>query len=193
MICFNCDHFLRYNSNMQNGICDVKYTPVTEETSCLYDVPQKVCIPIEVIKQYTDQEWITIEKIGLLNVTEYQKHKKNIPPVNFMWWLSSKGMDSIEAERRVMEVYESGYVLYCGSDVTYMDEIRPLLTLAEDSIKLEIGDKFYFKGYCWTVIFENNALCDESIGRKAFKRDGSTDEYTSSDIATFLNEWIKGE
>lgn len=131
-----------------------------------------------------------IEGITLLSVDDYKEFKKNIPNINDYWWLRSPYADSGHCAALVND---NGDVDYYYVDLGYA--ARPALYISNpESVDMEIGDKFDFGGHSWTIISDNYALCDESIGRYVFRHDWraeNADTYEASDIKAFIEDWYE--
>ena len=106
------------------------------------------------------------------------------------WWLRSPGTSDFTA---AFVAGEYGDVYDSGIDVDEEFGVRPALQISNlQSLNLEIGDRFDFVGYEWTVISENKALCDDVIGNLAFRKDWEAKDancYEQSDIKKYLEDW----
>ena len=75
--------------------------------------------------------------------------------------------------------------------------VRPVLTLENiDSTSFEIGDTFEFRGYIFTIISKEYALCDEGITTMAYRSEEGVEnanDYESSDIKAYLEKWFNCE
>lgn len=134
---------------------------------------------------------LDVQGITLLSIEEYKKHKRHITPIDCVWWLRSPGCRSWLAAY----VGSSGIVNSNGDDVDRdLIAVRPALQVANPkSASLKIGDKFCLFGYEWTVISKELALCDEVVGKHAFREDWQAEDandYEQSDVKRFLEEWL---
>lgn len=132
---------------------------------------------------------IQIEEVTLLSREEHKAAIKYIPAVNFDWWLRSPGYDQISA---VYMLYD-GSLLYSGVD-NDCGCVRPALRICNPYSSLIPGDKFDLAGHVWTVISDELALCDESVGETSFRFDTNASDanvYEKSDIRIWLENWAK--
>lgn len=132
-----------------------------------------------------------IEGITLLSIDEYKEAGKAIPPINFRWWLRSKDYD-----RGVYSVRMMGNVPCIWADAPDSDMVvgvRPVLVLKPAGLK--IGEHFSYKGYHWTYIGKNRAICATTMTRMAFRADSGApdaDDYEKSDVRDYLMNWLFG-
>ena len=113
------------------------------------------------------------------------------------WWLGTKGLGDGTTDSDTTYV---AYIMNLGKeDCTGLPAsndtigVRPALEF--ESSDLEVGDKFEFGGYTFTVISDEYALCDVAITAMAFKEDYSEEnpnQYSNSDVKKFLDEWYNG-
>lgn len=134
---------------------------------------------------------LDIQGITLLSIEEYEAYRPYIGPAGYTWWLRSTGNYSAYAAC----VGSRGYVDSYGQVVGYNDiAVRPALQITNlESANIKIGDKFCLFGYKWTVISKELALCDEVVGKHAFREDWQaegTNDYEKSDVKRFLEEWF---
>lgn len=132
---------------------------------------------------------LVITDVTLLSIEEYEANKDSIPPIFECWWLRSPGSDS----SNVANVYDDGYVN--DDNVDYDNNVRPVvaLRLPESGISnLNVGDKIEMAGHTWTILRDGLALCDDVVGRAAFRKDWKAKDanvYEASDIKKWLQEW----
>ena len=132
---------------------------------------------------------LAITDVTLLSIEEYEANKNIIPPIHDCWWLRSPGSDS----SNVANVYDDGYVN--DDNVDYDNNVRPVvaLRLSESCISnLDVGDKIEMAGYTWTMLRDGLALCDDVVGRAAFRKDWKAKDanvYEVSDIKKWLEKW----
>ena len=140
-----------------------------------------------VIKESQD---IQIKEVTLLSREEYNANIDLIPPANGWWWLRSPGSRQ----------YYAAFVDICGSlnYYSYVSDdrggVRPALRICNPYSSLVPGDKFDLAGHVWTVISDELALCDESIGETSFRFDTNASDaniYEKSDIRIWLENWAK--
>lgn len=141
------------------------------------------------------QQWIAkeielnIESVTLLSLEEAEKVPQNIRAFKEQWWLCSSGF----IDRNAACVYgEYGYVSVGGIDVEREIGVRPALKFNLESTNLQIGSKIKVFGYNWTVISDKLILCDDIVGKSAFREDCEADyanEYESSDVKKWLENW----
>lgn len=132
---------------------------------------------------------LVITDVTLLSIEEYEANKDSIPPIFECWWLRSPGSDS----SNVANVYDDGYVN--DDNVDYDNNVRPVvaLRLPESGISnLNVGDKIEMAGHTWTILRDGLALCDDVVGRAAFRKDWKAKDanvYEVSDIKKWLERW----
>lgn len=128
--------------------------------------------------------------ITLLSKEEYLEHINLISNiVEVWWWLRSPGLIQSCAS----------YVDLDGSRrYNYVDGgsgcVRPVLVGNLKSSNLERGAKFNLAGHIWTVLNDELALCDESVGRTCFRKDwkaSDANNYDTSDIKKWLYNWAE--
>lgn len=126
---------------------------------------------------------IDVVGITLLSKEEYLQAKEYIPFTKRTWWLCSPGnLDWTAA------CVDGGYVYYGG--VSNGLGVRPALKI--NNPNLSLGDKLEFASHKWTVISDSTALCDDIIGRCAFRTDWEPEDandYEASDIKYWLENW----
>lgn len=141
------------------------------------------------IKKYITKELdIDIKGITLLSIEEYEASRPYIRLGDNNWWLRSPSAYNDCA----------AYASSCG----YMDGacdfviescgVRPALKIT--SSDLSTGDRFNLFEQDWTVISDEYALCDYSIGRYCFRKDcyaEDANDYEASDVKKFLEDWFE--
>lgn len=138
----------------------------------------------------TAQEFgIKITGITLLSKEEYEENRDIIPAVNW-WWLRSPG--SIQDDAAYVCCYGSLY----NYNVNYGSGcVRPALYVWNpQSSDLNRGDKFELAGYSWTMLSNDLALCNETVGQTCFRRDWRAEDanvYDKSDIKQWLHDWAE--
>ena len=170
--------------------------------STILDLSQIQCPHEKTDVKIVGSEELKIQEITLLSAEEYRTLKDNIKPIDSWWWLRTAGIDG----NAVSSVQCNGELNICSTDVLKHDgSVRPVLRIENlNALNLTIGSSFKFGitvnnvfklgRYTWTIISEELALCDEAVGQSAFKKDGdakNSNQYESSDIKKWLNEWAE--
>ena len=136
----------------------------------------------------------------LLPVEEAKKLDKEILKVdnpfvrkNTAWWLRSRGKYDNEAACVFDDCgYVGNYFVSCNLGVRPALEINDL-----KSSDLKIGDKFIFGEHDFTIISDKYALCDDIIGKCAFREDWkniyNANVYEESDVRKFVDDWFAKE
>ncbi len=141
------------------------------------------------ITVYADAD---LKEITLLSEEEYVSCKAYIKPLLDWYWLRSPG-DSCRDAKLVNE-NDSFYVFFnIMTDVRFY--VRPALRIGNlGSLNLEAGNFFMLGGYKWTVISDELALCDETVGKTVFKENWTEEEsnkYETSDVKKWLEKWAE--
>lgn len=147
---------------------------------------------IEKIITSTELLNLDINDITLLSKEEYKTYRDRIPKTSESWWLRSPGRDDILAAC----VYGgAGGVYASGVRVDYTLGVRPALKIGGlSSSEIEIGDRFRWSGYTWTIISDKLAQCEDIIGNYPFRKDWRAEDanvYESSDIKKFVEDWFE--
>lgn len=133
-----------------------------------------------------------IEKVTLLSAEEYKAYKELIPAVHRWWWLRSPGRGiDLAANVRSEETtdFRGDLVVHGICAVRPVLKIRNLL-----AANLEILDRFTLAKHTWTVISEDLAICDDTVGKTCFRKDWRAEDaniYKMSDIKTWLAGWTQ--
>ena len=134
--------------------------------------------------------WVWIEDVTLLSVEEYKEHQDVIHSVRTPWWLRSPGYDTY----RAVTVLRNGSVHYYGDSVYRSDfAVRPALKLGTTR-GLNVGTVFELAGQKWTLIDDNLAICNGSVGQTYFRDDVEAldaNDYEKSDIKKWLANWAE--
>lgn len=146
-----------------------------------------------IVKKQTVKEEdinVTFYGITLLSKEEFIEHIDLISNIDGWWWLRSPGYDQDFAAF----VYYDGslYDFYSVRDDSGC--VRPVLIGNLKSSNLEHGDKFKLAGHTWTVLNDELALCDESVGTTCFRKDwqaSDANNYDTSDIKKWLYNWAE--
>ena len=129
---------------------------------------------------------LEIDGVTLLTIEEAKalidKQRYQTPT----WWLRNIYAAFVDGE--------SGSVDVTGIDIcNELFGVRPALQISNlTSSDFEIGDRFEFANYTWTVISEDKALCDDIIGYSVFRDDWKAkdaSDYEKSDIKKYLDNW----
>ena len=133
---------------------------------------------------------LEIDGVTLLTVEEAKALTDKQRYQTASWWLRSPGNNDYNA---AFVVGGSGFVYVFGIIVDKEFGVRPALQISNlTSLNFEIGDKFDFANYTWTVISEDKALCDDIIDNSAFRKDWKAkdaNDYEKSDIKKYLENW----
>jgi len=124
------------------------------------------------------------DELFLLSADEFEYYRKLIPEYNDWWWLRSRGRYNYCAEY----VYDSGYA-YCINDL-YIDEdgcVRPALHFDDSTIT--IGDRFIKYDFPFVCIDRGLAIAEVPI--EPHKFDNNSNDYETSEVRRFLEEWRK--
>ena len=154
---------------------------------CAYKIIQDETVvetydpPVQQSKQFV------IKNVTLLSEEEYKKSKGNIPlNSSGQWWLRSEGIYQIS----VACVRRDGS-LYTSRVSNVIASVRPALICDLSSSGLSVGNKISLAGYQWTVISDSIILCDEFVGRTAFRKGAfGVNDYDTSDIKAWLANWV---
>ncbi len=131
-----------------------------------------------------------IESITLLSIEEYKKYRDKISPVEGKWWLRSPGDDDILA---ACVNGESGDVIANGRDVLLEFGVRPALQISNPE-SLKPGEEFIVGENSFTYLGEGLALCNNCIGKCAFRDDLTAPDanvYEKSDIKIYVENWFE--
>lgn len=126
---------------------------------------------------------------ALLSIDEYEKHKEKIPQIKENWWLRSPGnLDDLAACVRGAngDVYDN------GTHVTHEFGVRPALRISNP--EFETGHKFTFGEQTFTYLGEGLALCDDIVGKCAFREDweaSDANDYEASDVKKYVEDWFE--
>lgn len=145
-----------------------------------------------IVKKYVVKEEdtnVTFYGITLLSKEEYLDNANLISNNANWWWLRSPSIRHSLAEY----VNDDGSLGY-----NYVDGVggcvRPVLIGNLKSSNLERGTKFNLAGRTWTVLNDELALCDESVGKTYFRKDwqaADANNYDTSDIKKWLYNWAE--
>lgn len=134
-----------------------------------------------------------IAEVTLLSKEEFEQYEDVIQKSaywSYWWWLRSP--DAHSACSAAM-VNNFGYVDYEFVHNT-AGRIRPVLRIPNLRYSnFKIGDRFGFiDNNIWTVISDELALCDNTIGRTCFRANWEApdaNDYNVSNIKYWLEEW----
>lgn len=126
----------------------------------------------------------------LLSTEEARQLDEKILKAPDVWWLRSHGDDDVSAAC----VNACGYVYDSGYDVRQCFGVRPALKLSNlEGSGLQIGGRFTFGDYNFTIISEKRALCNKIVWRSIFREDGGAkdaNDYEASDVKKFVDDWF---
>ena len=128
----------------------------------------------------------TSDKIFLLSVEEYQKHRDAIPKLACHWWLRSPGIFT-----GVAYVKSYGYLSNFGRGVD--DDaiaVRPAIRIArQESRNLSVGNTFGLCGCQWFYLGNGVAIAWFPIWFGCFDKEGN--DYESSCVRRQLLDWYR--
>lgn len=131
-----------------------------------------------------------IKEITLLSEKEAKSMLNKHPELvrkKFSWWLRTTGNCPDEA----FFVHED--TIYRNAWINQSLEVRPALRISNlKSLNISEGDKVEVGGETWTVISDDLALCDRSVGRTHFRnniRVSTAMLYEKSDVKKWINSW----
>ena len=137
-----------------------------------------------------EKQQIEINEITLLSVDEFKANRYLISNIASWWWLRTPG---INIDYPGVEQIINGWIF--AGYVSHIEGIRPVLRIRNPkSFNLEIGDKFKLTDYIWTMLRDDLALCDDVIGKCAFRKDWKAIDaniYEKSDIKKWLENWAE--
>ena len=125
--------------------------------------------------------------ITLLSKDEYESNFDIIEPLDHWWWLRSPGYFKETAEY----VARDGSVKYRYVNFISQD-VRHVLIGNFKSSGLLRGDKFELANFMWTVLTDDIALCDKSVGSTYFRMKyyvNNANDFDASDIKEWLYDW----
>lgn len=135
------------------------------------------------------QEGLEITGVTLLTIGEARKLPKETLLNDDCWWLKSCGTGN----DCVAGVHSYGTVSYNGFFAYLENAVRPVLMIQNLNFSIfKTGDKFQFGEKEFEIISADRALCTESIGYYAFRRDylaENVNSYQASDLKRFLKSW----
>ena len=135
---------------------------------------------------------LEIAEVTLLSAEEYKLYKERIPAVHCWWWLRSPG----EETDRAANVRSEETTEFRGDLVVHgRCAVRPVLKIHNlFTANLEILDRFTLAEHTWTVISEDLAICDDTVGKTWFRGDWkakNANVYEKSDIKTWIADWAQ--
>ena len=130
----------------------------------------------------------------LLSVEEARQLDKEILKASDnWWWLRSPSIYDKYYNQAACVIGGDGCV-YDDGLVEISVGVRPALCISNlSSSDLKIGDKFTFGDRNFIIISDKYALCDEVIGRCAFRKDWEAKDansYEASDVKVFVDQWF---
>ncbi len=146
-------------------------------------------------KENKEKDDITPYIMGatLLSVEDAKNLDEEILKADTDWWLGSHGFFPCYAACVYGVI---GDVNDVGEVVGNNYGVRPALEISKFSLSYgyKIGDSVYFGGHSFTIISDTRALCDDVIGKCAFRKDSEAEnanEYDASDIKRYVETWFK--
>lgn len=128
----------------------------------------------------------TTDKIFLLSVEEYEKHKDAISCIPCMWWVLERENDSWHAAL----VESVGDIFSYADSIGHMNcAVRPALRLK--STNLEIGARFVEADFPWVVIGDGLAIAEMPIAFHRYDANAKKNSYETSEIRQFLLDWYE--
>ncbi len=149
---------------------------------------------MKVEKFVTSTEVVDLKIIGitLLSEADYVAFKGNIKSCGKTWWLKT-AYDQYDGKAYAKRVEADGSISVRDVE-EYHTFVRPALMLGDaNKAYCKIGDKFLFADDTYTIISNELALCDDTLGQMAFgadKNDRSASNYERSYIKAYLDEWF---
>ena len=133
---------------------------------------------------------IQISDITLLSVDEAKAVPNKLRDIGEFWWLREPG----DYFQYAAYVNSDGSVCGYGNLVDYRKyAVRPALKIRGiESANLHLDDVIEVAGYGWTIIPGGYALCNKTVGFKAFRKDANAPDannFEKSDIKRWLHTW----
>ena len=139
---------------------------------------------------------LVFSDITLLSADEYAKNVDYIPPLNESWWLRTPRIGTVY----VAQVDSCGHAfadhkMTYGFDVSVPLSVRPALVIHNimDS-NLNLGDEIVVAVTKWTIISEDLAIANRTIGDHRFRNDykaPDANDYEKSDVKKYIKNWAK--
>ncbi len=133
---------------------------------------------------------LEIAEVTLLSAEEHKLYKERIPAVHCWWWLRSPGggIDRAENVRSEETTDFRGDLVVHGRCA-----VRPVLKIHNLlAANLKVLDRFILAEHTWTVISEDLAICDDTVGKTCFREDWRAEDanvFEVSDIKGWLIVW----
>ena len=127
----------------------------------------------------------------LLSVEEAEQLNGDMLKASDNWWLGSRGRYALTAAC----VYgDDGFVGISGYNVKLSFGVRPALKITNlESTNLGIGDTITFGDHGFTIISDRYALCNDIIGKCAFRKDWRAEGanvYEESGVKKYVDDWF---
>lgn len=129
---------------------------------------------------------IEILGVTLLSEEEIKEIPREILACGETWWLRTDGRFS----NCVLDVFCDGILNESGRAVRRENGIRPAFILGTHN--LEVGELLEIFGIKVTVINKKYALADKIMTKRPFDTN-CNNEYESSEIKQYLNNWFNSE
>lgn len=127
---------------------------------------------------------IDVKGVTLLSEEEYNRFRRRITLMDSWWWLRSPG----STQYYVAAVNSDGS-LYLNNVFNSSGCVRPALICESDLTGVY---KIVLLGMRWTVLDDSLILCDECIGKTAFRSNRTAPDanvYEASDVKKYLENW----
>lgn len=149
---------------------------------------------IKADKHITQEVDIDILGITLLSAEEAETLPPDIRDIKKTWWLRSPGYGDNYAS-----IMLEGFTAFTDIRDDSKIDVRPALEVGYERMcmtkpRLDRGDKINLAGHTWTVISYQYILCDDIIGKCAFRKDynaSDANDYEKSDVKKFLDDWFE--
>ena len=148
------------------------------------NLQDKICKLEKELSMIKNKNDLVDDEIFLLSLKEYKKYKSLIPNIKYEWWLRTPGNESYFATG--VDYNSSTYSADHRIDLFHA--VRPALKI-DKSENMRIGEYLFKYAFLWIVIDDNLAIAATPIAFMIF--DKNSNDYKSSEVRHFLQEWIK--
>ncbi len=167
-------------------------------------------------KQNISEDDLKITQIRLPSKEEVVEGKEYIPPTAQHWYENGDNYwtDNCVEDNKVMIANDTGINDFA---LAWQEQsVRPVAVIDNiQALGLDKGDKLEIGGQKWTIIGNNTAICDKSIGKSTFNGENSLaygitsafvgdvfeqlsegkyvyrSNYKGSDAEKYIQDWIK--
>lgn len=176
-----------YKCSVRNATLDELGMTLSEEVAKAEQDKERCTKIIQTDNKETVPE---IKGITFLTIEEYEDYMNHIPKIEKDWWLRSPGFIGYNTAYvdRDGDVNYNGFIVYISTDV------RPVLIINRSSSNLQIEDAFNFGEHTWTVISDEFAICNDTLGERCYREDWKAkgaNDYEKSDVKKFVDDWLK--